>query len=281
LKRHRLFAFDFDTRAMLLEPVNDSWEPQVKELHIQNQQRFVENLKQTYGLLDFDQKLSDFKDLGSKPFSVVAFHNVFFEQARRAFISGQYYPALTAICSLGERVLNHLVLELRDYFKSSEHYKKTYRLDSIDNWDLAIRCLADWGVLTATAEEAFKELKVQRNYALHFNRDTVSKVRQLALEANSSFGKMLEAQFSPVGNLPWIFWVPGETYLKQSYLEQPFVKLVFVPNSVCVGPKHRVRNIFPHEVEDLPIYAEQEVSDDEFTALRTAFNENGQKWDNA
>jgi hypothetical protein len=71
----------------------------------------------------------------------VAFHNVFFNQVRDSFVIGSYYPALTAACALGERILNHLVLGLRDSFRTAEEYKRVYRKDSFDNWMIPIDVL--------------------------------------------------------------------------------------------------------------------------------------------
>lgn len=119
MRRFRIPGMDFDSRALTLEPIPEHWEEQVKILHRQNQERTIGRLKAQYGEAGFDQKLANFRELGSMPFSVVAFHNRFQRQARQAFVHGQYYPALTATCALSERVLNHLVIGLRDDYKSS------------------------------------------------------------------------------------------------------------------------------------------------------------------
>ena len=37
--------------------------------------------------------------------------------------------------------------------------------------------------------------------------------------------------------------IPGETYIKKDYEEDPFVKLVFLPRCVLVGHKHKVESI--------------------------------------
>ena len=57
------------------------------------------------------------------------------------------YPALTGACALGERILNYLILNLRDDFHSTPEYKQVYRKDSFDQWDAPINALASWGVL--------------------------------------------------------------------------------------------------------------------------------------
>src|SRR5262249_47923801 len=102
VKRHRVFCFDFDSRAFILSQViRDEWEDSVKELHRANRRKVEEGLALQYGPACFDVKLQNFIELGSKPFSVLAFHNRFFEQCRMAFVGGSYYPALTGACALG------------------------------------------------------------------------------------------------------------------------------------------------------------------------------------
>jgi hypothetical protein len=181
MKRYRILSFDFDTRVRSLDPISDEWDEQVKALHRQNRDNTIARLQQEFGIQGFKQKLKNFVDLGAKPFSVVAFHNRFYAQARSAFVHCQYYPALTGICALGERVLNHLVLGLRDHYKASSHYKRVYRKDSFDNWEVAIDALSDWQVLTPEAEWRFRELSQQRNAAIHFNAETEVNTRDDAL----------------------------------------------------------------------------------------------------
>ena len=91
--------------------------------------------------MDGDQKIAKFIDLGPKTVSVVAFHNVFSQQLRDAFIIGAFYPALTAACALGERILNHLVIALRHYYTHTPEYKRIFRKKSIDNWETAVGIL--------------------------------------------------------------------------------------------------------------------------------------------
>ena len=122
MQRYRILLTDFDTRVRAFDPISDDATEQGKVLHLENQERTKQRLQAEYGLVNFGTKLQNFIDLDAKPFSVVAFHNEFYAQARSAFIQCYYYPALTAVCALGERVLNHLVLGLRDSYKSSQCY---------------------------------------------------------------------------------------------------------------------------------------------------------------
>jgi hypothetical protein len=98
----------------LIDAIHESWEDNVKEMHYQNRRNTEQELIHEYGEFAADDKKHNFIELGVKPFSIVAFHNKFFEQIRTAFVMGAYDPALTGACSLGERILNHLILLLRD-----------------------------------------------------------------------------------------------------------------------------------------------------------------------
>jgi hypothetical protein len=267
MKRHRVIVVDFDSRAITLDTIQEHWEEQVKELHRQNQERLIARLRAEFGELAFDAKLANFKELGAKPFSVVAFHNRFLSQARQAFVHCLYYPALTGACALGERILNHLILGLRDSYKSHPLYKKVYRKDSFDYWPLVIDVLSEWGVLTPEATASFRLLNEKRNNALHFNLATEINDRQLALEAIKNVEEVVSHQFSGFGLLPWLLPAPGECYIKREYEPSPFVQLIYLPNCVYLGYKHVVTSVFPWAFQDFDDYPNQEVSDEEFLAL--------------
>lgn len=271
MKRFRVIVVDFDSRALTLDVIQDHWEDRVKELHRQNQERAIARLKAEYGELGFETKLENFKALGAKPFSVVAYHNRFLSQSRQAFVCGQYYPALTGVCALGERILNHLIIGLRDSFKSSSLYKKVYRKDSFDYWPLVIDVLAEWNVLTPEAAASFRRLNEKRNNALHFNLATEVNDRELALEAIKNLEEIVSCQFSGFGLLPWLLPSPGECFIKKGFEASPFVQLVYLPNCVRLGYKHVVTRIFPWEFEDVDDYPDQEISDEEFIRLRQEF----------
>lgn len=270
MKRYRIVGFDFDSRAGSFDPILEEWDEQVKAMHKQTRDLTISGLKLEYGELRFEEKQQNFIDLGAKPFSVLAFHNIFYAQARAAFVQCQYYPALTAVCALGERVLNHLVLGLRDHYKVSASYKHVYRKDSFDRWEVAIDALAEWDVLTANAETHFRQLSRMRNEAIHFNIDTEHNVRADALTALLTFGRIVETQFAALGQLPWLLMPPGEVYIRKEWEHIPFIQLVYVPNSVYVGPLHQVVSVIPWQVTDNNEYELVEISDEEFTSRRVA-----------
>jgi len=271
MKRYRISNFDFDSRAISLEPIPEHWEESVRELRGVNQAQTLADLKADYGEADFETKLNNFKELGPKPLSVVAFHNNFLNQARHAFIHGQYYPSLTAVCALGERVLNHLVFNLRDCYKGSSLYMKVHRKKSFNNWSLMIDALVQWGVLTGKAETGFRSLAERRNFALHFNPEVEMKERWFAFEAIKNFEEIVTHQFAFFGNLPWLLPAQGEFYIRKEWEQSPFIRLVYIPNSHYVGYKHVVISVIPWTIRDAQDYPEEEVSDVEFVRLRQEF----------
>ena len=269
MKRYRILAFDFDSRSHFLEPVQDHWEERVKDQHIANTKNVIDGLASQYGAHDLERKVNDFYDLKSKPFSISAFHNKFLEQIRSAFVSGGYYAALTGACALGERILNHMILMLRDYHKSSDLYKKVYRKDSFDYWPLPIEALESWGELLPDAAEKFRSLNGKRNHAIHFNPEVDQDDRELALDAIHLLQDIVSVQFSPFGAQPWTFSFMGEIYIKKDWENQPLIKHLFIPNSALVGPRHKLDSIIPKVVvNDSHEYEDRNVSDQEYIELR-------------
>ncbi|MBO1905270.1 hypothetical protein KHP60_09860 [Microvirga sp. 3-52] len=233
----------------------------------------IEALKQEFGPADFDMKAVNFKELGPSPFSIVSYHNVFFWQVRSAFIQGLYYPALTSACALGERMLNHLVLSLRDHYKDSSHYRKVYRKSSFDNWDIAIDALADWRVLNEQVASNFRGLKSIRNKSIHFHPETYSTVREDSLSAIKLVSKIIEHQFGffKVEHEWAISGTIGAQFVSKAYEDDPFIKTFYLPQCPLVGPYYAVAF---HEIGilffDRESYSDHEISDEEFSKL---FNE--------
>ena len=271
LRRYRIFPVDFDTSALLLEPVTPSWDTGIREQHEANQCSVIARLVAKFGEANLETKIQNARDLGVKPFSVVAFHNRFLEEARCAFISGCYYPALTAACCLGERILNQLLLQLRDEFASHPDTNKKVLKETCDNWGVAYSTLHRWQVLTSPAKKKFEELHRQRSDAVHFRLETDTKAREQALLALKTLQEIVEAQFSAVKVLPWTFQFHGETYIKKECEEEPFVRSIYLPNCGYVTPQHRVTSIFPWTFEDQVAARNDPMTDDQFKELRTLY----------
>ncbi len=270
MKRYRILSFDFDSRSIMLNKIEEHWEEKVKEQHIQNQNNIIKGLKIEFGEFNFQTKLDNFIELQQKPFSISAFHNKFLQQIRTAYVMESYYPALISSCSLGERILNHLILLLRDYYKETKEYKKIFRKSSFDNWKLTIDTLESWNILLPQAVKKFRELHEKRNFAVHFNPETDDNDKEMALDAIHLIQDIISIQFSAFGSeKPWILFIPGEVYIKKEWEENPFVKNIFLPNSLLVGPSHKIEELVPKiVVNDNFKYEERTVTDEEFSKLR-------------
>ena len=245
----------------------------MKSQHRAMREGIVKGLQEEYGSAFIDKKVENFVAIGALQSSIIAHHNVLLRQVRSAFVAGQYYPALTGACALGERILNHLIIDLREEFRGSAEYKDVYRKDSFDDWSRAIRVLEAWAVLQPKAAKALEELGALRHRSLHFNADTTSRLRDDALHAINYLSTIVEHQFSAFGPLPWfIQGTPGVCFLKKEWEGVPFIRRYYLP--IC--PK--VGYLFSWDAADGRWQAvdydryddEREVTDDEFRDLYNA-----------
>jgi hypothetical protein len=274
VKRYAVLSSDFDYSVRSLElKIEDDWEESVKELWHAAQQQIREGFVFQYGEHLADRKLQNYSDLGVMDMSVIAYHNAFFRQVRVAFIMGAYYPALTGACALGERILNFLVIGLRDSFRGTPEYKKVYRRQSFDDWNEMIDTLAAWEVLLPDVVTDFRRLRDLRNRAVHMDpRSPVTEenVRDVALEAIHTLGRIIKAQFGILGFQPWFISGPkGASYIKKSWENDPFIQLVYLPNSQLVGPLYTLErgDDGTVTVHDDHHYEDREITDDEFREM--------------
>jgi hypothetical protein len=270
MKRYRVIEIDFDARANTISLVIDpSWNPELQKEHRRQKELVLQGLMAEVGPQQFDNKVQNFVDIGPAPFSVVSFHNKFFRQARYAFVIGAYYPSLTAVCALGERILNHLIRALREDFITTPEYKRVARKDSFDRWEVGICVLSAWGVLLPCAADLFLALRDLRNRALHFDPTVDTKDRSLSVEAVKCLSQIIDCQFSAFGPQPW--YIPnqlGLSFVRKDSERQPFVAWVILPSCALVGPSHQLE-VGPGrwKVNDPHVYPDREVSDAEFIRL--------------
>lgn len=275
MKRYLVYPLDFDSRALLLATeIQDDWEDQIKEQWRQNKEKVENEIRSQYGDVNLDRKIIDFADFGRVPFSIFSYHNDLLHQARSSFVHGLYYPALVSLCTLGERILNHLILDLRDDFKSSAHYRKVYRKESFDNWEKMIEILSDWEVFqSATVADNFGKLRAVRNRSIHFNEDTYKNLRADALEASDLICAIIETQFGHDGqDLKWL--IPGtlgHRFVRHTSEQDPFLRRFYFPQCPKVSPYFSINFIADGVLFfDFENASEIEVPDDEFCKL---FNE--------
>lgn len=270
MKRHLVFPVDFDTRAHLLTEPQEGWDERPKQLHIENRERLLISLEQEFGSREKKRKAHDFKEIGPAPFSIVSFHNAFFRDIRNAFVIGAYYPALTGACALGERMLNHMILILREDFRDTPEYKKVYQKQSFDKWELAISTLTAWGILKGDLPEKFGALKELRNKSIHFNHETYTSVRHDGLEAIKLLSEIISLRFGFFRKEhEWaIEGTQGAQFIKKNFESDPFIKKFYIPQCPLVGPYYAVKFIEAGRLFlDRHYYPSEEITDEEFSKI--------------
>jgi hypothetical protein len=272
MRRYRMINGTFDTRShFVVGDIPLEWEPNIRAQHWTNRRSVMEGLKYEFGEENLGEKVAEFGALGPEPFSVVAYHNLFFRQVRRSFVFGSHYPAVVGCCALGERILNHLIHEFREDFKGTPEYKLVYDKESFDDWTRAIDVLEAWEILLPDVADDYRRLRTKRNDAIHFRPETSTRARDMAFEAIGILGGIIQLQFGSLGAQPWYFGMPGETYIKKDAEERPFVRKVLVPEGLHVGPSNQLDfDVASHEwsVADVGDVGPDEGTDDQFIELR-------------
>lgn len=234
--------YHFDTRALLLATiVDDEWEPRIKTQWRHNQASVREGLIHQFGAGSYEQKIRDFTSLGAAPWSVDALHNVYLAQVRAAFAEGAYYPSLLGACGLGERILNQLVLTLRNDYGAAEATRLVADKQSFDDWRVCIKVLRAWDVFTDEVGREFTSLMKQRHRAVHYRPELdTGDAREAALEAVLMLGNLIDELFAPIGQHPYYFAGPiGRSFVRLDAEREPFVKRFILPACVLVSPIFR------------------------------------------
>jgi len=302
MKRYRICAFDFDARANLLNQSTEGWSEEAKANFQKQTKQIEEGIINEFGIIDSASKIKRFKEMGAKPFSIITYHNFLLNQIREAYLQGSFYPALTGACALGERILNHLILDLRgDYSDKSEESEEhpckdckefsalkqrgfiklefdIFTCKSCSNWNLMINNLIKWDVFNSEIENLFKELLKKRHKSLHFNEGTINNLEKESLESVKILQEIIQKLFPAFGSS---YFIPakGEAYLKKELEDKPFFKKYYLTNSRLVSPFHNVTDVGPPSfvIEDVEKIEDKEISDEEFIKLREEFLEKKNK----
>ena len=272
-RRHLSYSFDFDTRALLFEMnIGEQWDEQSNQLHLENRERVKRGLAVEFGTDQIETKVENFIAIGPKPFSVLAHHNLFFDQVRKSFVVGNYYPALVGACALGEQVLNHLILDLRSYYSHTTEFKKVHRKTSFNDWRVPIDALDTWGVLLPKAVMEFRALMALRNHSIHFNVSTYQTLKEDALAAIIHIREIIDQQFSAFADRPWfIKGTRGIIFLKREWEKDPFIRTYFLPRCPLVGPYFAISFASGSPLfHDYPDYGDGVWTDEEFAATYEA-----------
>ncbi|MCV7060072.1 hypothetical protein H7I76_05310 [Mycolicibacterium vaccae] len=264
--------FSFDTRATLLTQDTTSYEPEIAAQWHNNQRLIREQLIHLFGADSFERKLEDFIALGPAPWSVIARHNLFLNHIRMSFAVGAYYASLVAAGALGERILNQLVITLRNDYQSHPATARVAKKDSFQNWHTMLTALSGWGVVGADVRKKFEDLCDLRNKASHYDsRLTLdgTDARPEALEAVRLAQSIISSIFAPHGGPPvYIDGIVGQSFIAREREDDPLIKHFFIPASVLVSPQHEWHHVGDGagvmlDDADLP-FRHPELSDVEF-----------------
>lgn len=222
-----------------------------------------------YGDADVENRVNRYLSFKPPSLGIVDEYLTLLQEIGHAYVFGLYYPSITAACCLGERILNTLILKLREYYKSSPHYKNVYRKDSFDDWNNSIEILTDWQVIGSTEiKEKFEKLARIRHQVIHFNHlgDIEAQTKDVLILIHE-----IVRYFFELGMRPDIyFWASGEIYVKKKVEQIPFIKEMILPHCLLVGYKHKIELNEQKQfvMKDGYIYPEGEVSDEDFIQLR-------------
>ena len=162
MKRFRIINFDFDSRATILSmEISKDWDENVRLQWEASIKHIEEGIGEQFGALNLQHKIERFKKIGPKPFSIISYHNNLLTDIRNAYVLGSFYSSLTGTCALGERILNHLILDLREYYKPKYNFWKDiwniiyknnkfdiYTCKTCSSWALMINTLLGWKVFS-------------------------------------------------------------------------------------------------------------------------------------
>lgn len=264
----------FDSRnAMLSQEISPDWEPEIQEQWRRNQAGTRMGLLAELGTVLGEEKLDNYLQMGSSPWSVIFRHNELLAQVRSACAHGDFYPALVGACALGERLLNELLLVLRqDYINHPATTRRVRSGRPLTDWTSGIQVLQGWGVLDDGTAERLGTLAELRHRSVHFNDSLDAGARQPALDALHLVQAVIESVFTPHGVPPlFIADIAGASFLALASEQLPLVKRVYLPNSALLSPAHRM---FPKTTEsgvewtvfDDADYDPTPLSDEEFAA---------------
>jgi len=164
---------------------------------------------------------------------------VHLKQVRDAFVSKDYYPALVGASSLGERILNHLALALRDDYSGHEATRHVAKQASIDDWKKCVKVLSGWGVFDGETGRDYLALMRMRHGATHYRSELDSgDAREAALEAVKLLCSLVERVFNSIGAGGHYFTGPiGRAYVRLDSESDPFVRKFILPARALVSPR--------------------------------------------
>lgn len=271
-RRYRVMSFSFDLRSRSMDlEIEDHWDEEIKEQHRENHRKLIAGFAAEFGAEGLDAKLANFRSLGVEPISVYSVHNELLQQVRRAFVIGAYYPALVGAASLGERILNQIMLALRDkYFGTHAATKRVRNKKSLNDWDALVQTLRAWDVISDVVAAKFLDLKQLRHNSVHFGIPNLheSGGRGEALKAIALLQEIIGERFGTFAPQLLIPGTSGVFYLRRVVEDEPFVREFYLPSCALLSPRGGYQSMVPVIVEDdLDYDMNTQLSDSEFIGL--------------
>ena len=239
IRRYRLMPATFNAGHHMLKEADPTWEPAVIELHERNRTSMIDSLKHLHGDTRIGEVIRNEMDLGSDPWSVLGWHNDLWLEIRHAFTTCCYYSAATAAGALGERIANHLLVDLADDCASSED-RATIEAPKAPTFHTALTILNRWDVLEPKALSLFEHLRILRNALVHFDADLYDNLRDRSLAAVTTLRDAIDAQFGVFIPRRLIPGIAGAMYLKKQVEDEPFIRRYVLPLAFAVGPRNTV-----------------------------------------
>jgi hypothetical protein len=276
-RRYRPVPTTFDYRANVINlTIEDNWTTEIQQQWRDMKDSATATLLTDLGVNESDRKVADYLALGPPPESFAFEHVPALKQVRSAFMHGDYYPALVGASTLGERIFNQLIRDLRDDFRDHAGTPRKIRNTDIHtDWRTAIQALHRWGVLSDQLAGTYESLRQLRNAVVHFNPGLDATAREPALEAVAAVQTIIAAVFAISGGAPrFIDGTSGGSFIARDAETHPVVRRVILPHCALVSPAHR---LYPAEpdgrrfiVFDDADYDPTPLSDTEFAAALEA-----------
>lgn len=191
-----------------------------------------------YGVHDVQNKINRKNEINQPKLWLIYDFDQYFEEIISSYIVGAFYPVATSCTTLAERLVNLFIIKMRDLHSQSllGAQLKKYVHSRDQNWqsfELNMKVLESWNLLTPSQKGWFKDLLDIRNRAVHFQ--SAFNPQDDSLKAIQILHKIIDSYFSPFErkDVLRVFEIPGEIWVKEEKLNDPFVKAFILP---CCSP---------------------------------------------